>query len=284
MCDEYRLNAGALALGAESARLSPAEQSLLAGGEIAVRHGDPAPLLVPRDPAAPEAGLRLLTARWWLVPSFHHGGLSEWRVMSALARLETLETRHAYLEPYLWRRALAPFTSFIVYAPGAEGGRRTPTQGWAVKWRPTSPTDTVRFFPAIWETTTLPGDEGDLTSFAIVVGQPAKEFAVGDRPGPLARRQARLLDLEQGLEWLRLDGPGNLGLLDPRPRGGSTLSRGGLRRRRPSRCGMADVPVDAGTGMDWLKHEGKRVLIDPAPSAGLDQTLVAQRSRLGSYC
>ena len=55
MCDEYRLNADMrLALGPQSAGLGPAEQRLLAGGEIAVRHGDPAPLLVPRDPAAPQ--------------------------------------------------------------------------------------------------------------------------------------------------------------------------------------------------------------------------------------
>jgi putative SOS response-associated peptidase YedK len=220
MCDEYRLNAELqLALGL-SAHPWLAEGALLPGGEIAVRQGDLAPLLVPKDPAAPEAGLRLLIARWWLVPSFHHGAVSEWRVVSALARLEALETRHAYLEAYRWRRALAPFTSFIVYAAGPGGGRRSSAQGWTVKWWPTGPTDTVRFFPAIWETATPPGERGEFVSFAIVVGQPAKTFVVPEGSGPLARRQPRLLDQEQGMEWLRLDGPGKRALLDPRPQGG----------------------------------------------------------------
>ncbi len=224
MCDEYRLNADmSVALGGNAEALIAHQKQLLSKHGITCRPGDTAPVLVPVDPKTPEAGLRWLFARWWLVPSFYHGAMSTWRIGTALARLENLETRHAFREPYRYQRALAPFTSFSVHSRGSERGR-SPDHGWSVTWRPMGPADTVRFFPAIWDRASLPGEPRDLLSFAIVVGQPAKEYSVPGRPGALARRQPRLLTREQGLEWLRLDGAGKRALIDPRPSGGFEIA------------------------------------------------------------
>lgn len=225
MCDEYRLNADmSVALGGDAEALVGPEKIRLSKRGFACRPGDTAPVLVPVDPNAPEAGLRWIFARWWLVPSFHHGATSTWRIGTALARLENLETRYAFREPYRYQRALAPFTSFIVYSPPSDRGRRSPERGWSISWRPIGPGDTVRFFPAVWDRATVPGETRDLLSFAIVVGQPAKEFSLPGRPGALARRQPRLLTRDQGVEWLRLDGPGKQALIDPRPSGGFEIA------------------------------------------------------------
>lgn len=221
MCDEYRLSLhDTVGLGDGAEQVFPSLQAHSPDNDIAIRPSALAPLLVPKDPQAPDAGLRWILARWWLVPSFHHGSVSEWRAVSAHARLESLETRYAYLEPYQQRRGLAPFSSFVVYSAGQTRGQRDSARGSIVRWNMSGPEDTVRFFPAVWDVT-VPADETeDLYSFAIVVGQPARDYQVACEAGATTRKQPRLLTRAQALEWLRLDGPGKLALIDPRPAGG----------------------------------------------------------------
>ena len=48
---------------------------------------------------------------------------------------------------------------------------------------------------------------------------------MADTGKPLHYRQARVLTLEQGLEWLNLDGPGKAMLDDPEPVGGFVLTQ-----------------------------------------------------------
>jgi len=186
-----------------------------------------APMIRALDPAEPLAGLEGVERRWWLTPFFHKGRLSDWKAMCTNARLETVDTTPAFREPYRRRRCLVPLTSFIEYdePPGWKKGE--PKRRWEVSWTPRGPGDRVRYFAGLWDTSHPSDIDGPLESFAFVTGPPGRVFSAptADTGKPLHTRQARVLTLEQGLEWLRLNGPGKALLQDPEPVGGFVLTQ-----------------------------------------------------------
>lgn len=156
-------------------------------------------------------GLEAVARRWWMVPGFHKGPVLAWKTLCANAGIEALDTSPIFREPYAARRALVPLTSFIAYEepPGWRKGQ--PKRRWEATWTPTSPTDKVRYFAAIWDRAETA--DGPLESFAIITGPPGADLA------SLQDSQPAVLTLAQGLDWLNLTGPGKAGLITQTPAG-----------------------------------------------------------------
>lgn len=176
-----------------------------------------ATIIRPINPDDPMAGVEGLDVRWWMIPFFHRKPVKEWKAMCINARLETLDTTAAFREAYKRRRCLVPVTSFIEYdePPGWKKG--APKRRWDISW----PGGGVRYFAGLWDRAT-PTDQPDgLESFAFVTGAAGPDFSTPrpDTGKPLHERQARVLTLAEGMEWLRLDGPGKALLEDPGPAG-----------------------------------------------------------------
>ena len=172
-----------------------------------------ATMLRPVDPHDPDAGFESVERRWWLVPFFHKGPVSAWRNICTNARIETIETTPAFREAYKRRRCLLPITSMIEYdePPGWKKG--TPKRRWEATWEPKDEFDRVRYFAGIWERSNPTDHAEPLESFAFVTGPPGPDIArVHDR-------EPAVLTFDQGLEWLRLDGPGKAALVTKTPSG-----------------------------------------------------------------
>lgn len=173
-----------------------------------------ATIIRPLDPADPMAGVEGLDIRWWLVPFFHRKPLKDWRAICTNARLETVDTAGTFRDAYKRRRCLVPLTSFIEYSepPGWKKGQ--PKTRWEIGW----PQGGVRYFAGLWERSN-PADHPDgLESFAFVTGPAGPDVAA------IHDRQPPVLTLDQGLEWLRLDGPGRALLETPPAPGTYTLA------------------------------------------------------------
>ncbi|MCA3758378.1 MAG: SOS response-associated peptidase family protein, partial [Phenylobacterium sp.] len=56
-------------------------------------------------------GLEGLEARWWLVPGFYRGPLSDWKAMCTNARIETAATTASFRDAVRTGRCLAPVTA-----------------------------------------------------------------------------------------------------------------------------------------------------------------------------
>lgn len=179
-----------------------------------IRPTNRAPVIRAVDPADPTAGLEGLQMRWWLTPFFHKGPLKDWKAMCTNARLETVDSTPAFREPYRRRRCLVPVTSFIEYdtPPGWKKG--DPKRRWEITW----PDGDVRYFAGLWDRASPSDMPEGLDSFAFVTGPPGPDVA------RIHTRQARVLTAEQGLEWLRLDGPGKAMLEDPGNAGALVLT------------------------------------------------------------
>jgi len=192
----------------------------------AFRPTDRAPMLRAVDPMDPAAGLEAVERRWWLVPYFHKGPVSAWKAMCTNARLETIDTTAAFREPYRRRRALIPLTSMIEYdtPPGWKKGEVK--RRWEISWTPRDEADRVRYFAGLWDTARPADHEGALESFTIVTGAPGAAFSAPrpDTGKPLHSRQARVLTFDEGMEWLRLDGPGKAMLDEPETEGGFVIT------------------------------------------------------------
>lgn len=186
-----------------------------------------ATMIRPVDPANPSAGLIGAERRWWMVPFFHKGAVADWKAMCTNVRLETIDTTATFREPYKRRRCLIPLTSFIEYDTPPGWTKGDPKRRWEITWSPTDDADRVRYFAGLWDIS-HPSDLAEpLESFAFVTGPPGKAFSapMADTGKPLHHRQARVLTLAQGLEWLNLDGPGKAMLDDPEPLGGVVLAQ-----------------------------------------------------------
>lgn len=155
--------------------------------------------------------LEAVTRRWWMVPAFHKGPVSAWKTLCANAGIEALETSPIFREAYGARRALVPLTSFIVYGepPGWRKGQ--PKHRWEATWTPANAADKVRYFAAIWDKAETA--DGPLESFAIITGPAGADLA------GLQETQPAVLTLAEGLDWLKLDGPGKAGLVTETPAG-----------------------------------------------------------------
>lgn len=168
-----------------------------------------ATILRPLDPTQPRAGLEGLDIRWWLVPAFHKGPVNDWRTLCTNARLETVDTAPTFRGAYQARRCLVPLTAFIAYAepPGWKKGQ--PKMRHEITWSGGG----VRYFAGLWERS-HPADlpEG-LESFTFVT------VPAGPDLRPLQDRAPAVLTLDQGLEWLDLEGPGKAALAAPAPAG-----------------------------------------------------------------
>ncbi|QUD90583.1 SOS response-associated peptidase family protein [Phenylobacterium montanum] len=172
-----------------------------------------APMLRAIDPANPSAGLEGLETRWWLVPFFHKGPVSGWKSMCTNAKIETVDTTPAFRDAYKRRRALIPITSFIEYDEPPGWRKGDPKRRWEVTWEPQDEFDRVRYFAGLWDRSNPSDMTEPLESFAFVTGPPGPEV------GAVHDRQPAVLTLEQGLEWLRLDGPGKDMLVTETPAG-----------------------------------------------------------------
>jgi len=177
------------------------------------RPTDRATMLRAIDPADPGAGLACVTRRWWLVPYFHKGALRNWRNLCINAAIETVDTSPAYRQAYGRRRALIPITSFIEYdePPGWKKGR--PKRRWEATWDPVDAFDRVRYFAGLWDRSTPSDMTEPLESFAFITGPPGPDV------GAVHDRQGAVLTFDEGLEWLRLDGPGKSTLVTATPPG-----------------------------------------------------------------
>lgn len=180
-----------------------------------IRPTDRATVLRPIDPAHPRAGLQGLDIRWWMVPAFHKAPVNDWRTMCTNARLETLDTSPAFRGAYRARRCLVPLTSFIAYSqpPGWKKGH--PKMRHEVTWAQggAGQGQDIRYLAGLWDQS-RPADlpEG-LESFAVVTTPSGPDLQ------PLQDRAPAVLTLDQGLEWLDLDGPGKAALATPAPGG-----------------------------------------------------------------
>lgn len=172
-----------------------------------------AALLRPTDPRDPAAGLEGLDLRWWLTPWFHKGPLAAWKTVTTNAPVETVDTAPTFREAYRSRRALVPLTSFVVYEQPPGWRKGSPKRRWEVTWEPADAHDTIRYFAGLWDRATPSDLDGSLESFAILTGPPGPDIA------PVHDRQPVVLTLAQGLDWLRLDGPGKAGLTTHTPAG-----------------------------------------------------------------
>lgn len=173
-----------------------------------------ATVLRPVDPAQPRAGVEGLDIRWWLVPAFHRGAVSDWRTMCTNAAFETVDTSPTFRNAYKARRCLVPLTSFIAYGepPGWKKGQ--PKMRYEITWGGGG----VRYFAGLWETS-HPADKPEgLESFTFITG-PA-----GPDVKPIQDSAPAILTRDQGLAWLDLDGPGKARFTDPAPAGTYTVA------------------------------------------------------------
>jgi len=217
MCNEYqlKLNRGAYDVTFRQVGIPFAWADAEPNRDLAdpYRPTNRAPVIRPVDPAHPMAGLEGVERRWWLVPHFHRGPVSDWKSMCTNARIETVDTAPTFREAYRLRRALIPLTSFFEYdaPPGWKKGQ--PKRRWEVSWMSQGSTDQVRFFAGLWDVS-RPSDMAEpLESFTFVTGPNGPDVAA------IHDRQPVVLTLEQGLEWLDPDGPGKGGLVTDTPAG-----------------------------------------------------------------
>lgn len=214
MCNEYHLNA---TRGAIADQFAPFEIPIRWADAAAerpldepIRPTNQATMIRPSDPDDPRAGVEGLDVRWWLAPYFHKGDVRSWTAVTTTAPIETVDNSPIFREAYRRRRALIPLTSFIAHSepPGWKKGK--PKTRHEIAW----PGAGVRYFAGIWDQSS-PSDLADgLTSFAIIAGPRRPD---GE---PIDDRTPTILTLEQGLDWLDLDGAGKgafAGLLPPEP-------------------------------------------------------------------
>lgn len=173
-----------------------------------IRPTNTAPILRPVDAAVPAAGLELQELRWWLVPFFHKKPLSDWKAMCTNAKCETIHTSAAFREAYKRRRCIVPADSFFEWTALDPEKPKGPKQ----KWRVTAKDREIFFFAGLWDQAHPADHDGPLQSFTLATCGPGEDIK------PYHQRQPVILDAEQAMTWLQLDGPGRE-LLQPSPAG-----------------------------------------------------------------
>lgn len=218
MCNEYRFQHARTALDGEFSqhniplRWADAPSNRPEGEPI--KPTNRAAILRADDPANPTAGLYGADVRWWLVPFFHKKPVREWRAMCTNARFETVDTAPTFREAYRRRRCLVPLTSFIEYSEPEGWKKGQPKMRHEITWAGGG----VRYFPGLWERATPEDFPDGLESFAFVTGPACDDVA------PIHDRTPAILTLEQGLQWLDLEGPGKAAFDCQPPAGTYTLT------------------------------------------------------------
>lgn len=217
MSNEYHLNAARDAIAAQFGQLdlpirwadAPATRPI----DEPIRPTDRATMIRPIDPEKPRAGVEGADVRWWMVPYFHKGEVRAWKTVCTNAPLETVDTSPTFREAYRRRRALIPTTSFIEYSEPSGGKKGRPKTRHEITW----PGGDVRYFAGLWDQSS-PSDLPDgLTSFCFITGPSGPDVE------PIHNRTPVILTLEQGLEWLDLNGSGKAAFTEPPPLGSYTV-------------------------------------------------------------
>jgi putative SOS response-associated peptidase YedK len=139
------------------------------------------------DPRAPDAGVEMVEARWWLVPFFHKGPVKAWKPMCTNARSETVATTATFREPFRKRRCLVPATHYFEWT--GEPGRKT-------LWRFTKTGADLFCFAGLWDRAETV--EGPVESFTILT------CAAGPDCAPYHTRQPVILERGAWSTWLDL--------------------------------------------------------------------------------
>jgi putative SOS response-associated peptidase YedK len=166
-----------------------------------IRPTNTAPILRPIDPAAPQAGVELAEARWWLIPFFHKGGVKDWKPMCTNARAETVATTATFREPFKRRRCLVPATHFFEW---------TGEKGAKVMHRFTREGRELFCFAGLWDAASTA--DGRIESFTILT------CAAGPDCAPYHNRQPVILERDDWATWLDLTADATP-LLRPSPAG-----------------------------------------------------------------
>ena len=216
MCNEYQLRVrradydGAFRALGHDVLWRDAEPNRPPEGRF--RPTDRAPILRRARGAATLEGLE---ARWWLVPAFHKGRVSEWKAMCTNARIETAASTPTFRESVRTGRCLAPVTAVFEYDAPPGWRRGQPKRRWEVSWPPDASSGPVRFMAGLcaWS---RPADlpEG-LDSFAVITRPAGADMA------RIHDRQPVILTLAEGLDWLWRGGLESLPA--PGPEGSLTL-------------------------------------------------------------
>ncbi len=222
MCNEYQLRASRSDIDASFGRggavpLTWADAEPNRALAEPIRPTERACLIRPSDPAHPRAGLVGQACRWWLVPGFHKGPVSDWKAMCTNARIETVDTAPTFKDAYLRQRALVPVTSFFEYdqPPGWKKGQAK--RRWEITWPEDPALGDLRFFAGIWAHSTPSDLTEPLESFAFITTPATADLSA------IHDRQPVVLTLEEGLAWLDLAGPGKAGLPLDKPPGSYQL-------------------------------------------------------------
>jgi putative SOS response-associated peptidase YedK len=217
MCNEYRFAQTRDAIAAEFSQLQIpitwADAASNRRPEEPIKPTDRATILRPVDPANPRTGLEGLDLRWWLVPVFHKGTVKDWRSMCTNARFETVDTAPTFRTAYKTRRCLVPLTSFVEYSepPGWKKGQ--PKMRHEITWG-----GGLRYFAGLWEKSHPADMPEGLESFTFITGPACADVE------PIHDRTPAILTVEQGLEWLDLDGPGKAAFEEPACAGTYTVA------------------------------------------------------------
>lgn len=213
MCNEYRFNATRDAIAAEFSKLqipirfSDAASNRPLGEPI--KPTNRATIIRPDNPFDPSAGMHASDVRWWLVPFFHRKAVKDWRAMCTNARFETVETNPSFRDAYRKRRCLVPLTSFIEYSEPAGWKKGQPKTRHEIAWSDGG----IRYFAGLWERSNPADMPEGLESFAFITGPCCPDVE------PIHDRTPAILTLDQGMEWLNLEGSGKAAFAEQPPAG-----------------------------------------------------------------
>lgn len=166
-----------------------------------------APILRPRDPRNPMAGVDIAIARWDLVPWFWKAPVKEKKFLATNCRSETASTTAAFREAFRRRRCLVPANGFYEWT--GEKGAKT-------KWLFTASGRDVFFIAGLWDRAETA--DGVIESYTLLTTRPGPDMA------PYHTRQVVVLEPVEAGRWLDLDDDPT-DLFGPRPAGGLLAER-----------------------------------------------------------